>query len=111
MIRCGLKPIIVVLNNNGYVVERYIHGVGRKYNDIKQWNWQKLLDAFDPPEGSYASHKCSTRHELEELLKDEEFGRAEKLVLVECILGDMDAPRALRAQAELVHKANKGMEE
>lgn len=31
MLRQGLKPIIVVLNNDGYVIERLIHGPERKY--------------------------------------------------------------------------------
>lgn len=108
MIRQGLKPIIVILNNNGYVVERLIHGKDREYNNIKSWNWQKLLDVFDPPAGSYASYKTTNRQELEDLLADEDFAKADKLQLVECLLGDFDAPRALRAQAEMVTKANKG---
>ena len=29
MIRSGLKPIIFVLNNKGYTIERYIHGKHR----------------------------------------------------------------------------------
>jgi len=106
MIRQGLKPIIVVLNNDGYVVERLIHGKYRDYNNIKPWNWQKLLDVFDPPAGSFASYKTTNRQELENLLVNEEFAKADKLQLVECLLGRFDAPRALRAQANLVTKAN-----
>lgn len=37
MIRWGLKPIIFVLNNSGYTIERYLHGMTRKYNDIHNW--------------------------------------------------------------------------
>ena len=37
MIRHGLKPIIFVLNNSGYTIERYLHGKTRKYNDISNW--------------------------------------------------------------------------
>jgi hypothetical protein len=29
MIRKGLKPIIFLLNNSGYTIERYIHGKER----------------------------------------------------------------------------------
>ena len=37
MLRSKLKPIIFVLNNSGYTIERYLHGKERKYNDISNW--------------------------------------------------------------------------
>ncbi|MBI9111054.1 alpha-keto acid decarboxylase family protein [Maridesulfovibrio ferrireducens] len=45
--RFGLKPVILCLNNDGYLIERmlcedpYIY-----YNDLAQWNYSKLPDAF-----------------------------------------------------------------
>lgn len=36
MIRKGLKPIIFLLNNSGYTIERYIHGK------------QRLVPSFTP---------------------------------------------------------------
>lgn len=127
MIRHGLKPIIVILNNNGYVVERLIHGKDRKYNDIQPWRWQQLLDLFSPEPGTSQSYCTRNRAELEALLANEEFQRADKIQcvsppqqflmltfaicrLVECMLGDFDAPRALRAQADMVTKTNKAID-
>ena len=37
MMRTGVKPIIFLLNNSGYTIERYLHGEKRKYNDISTW--------------------------------------------------------------------------
>ena len=37
MLHAGLKPIIFVLNNDGYTIERYLHGKEAKYNDISSW--------------------------------------------------------------------------
>jgi pyruvate decarboxylase len=37
MMRTGVKPIIFLLNNSGYTIERYLHGETRKYNDITNW--------------------------------------------------------------------------
>ena len=37
MMRVGVKPIIFMLNNKGYTIERYLHGEKRKYNDITNW--------------------------------------------------------------------------
>ncbi|KAH3674237.1 hypothetical protein WICMUC_003479 [Wickerhamomyces mucosus] len=42
-----LNPIIFLLNNNGYSVERIIKGENRSYNDIKQWNWCKVFEFFN----------------------------------------------------------------
>ena len=47
-----------------------------------------------------------TRTELSGLLDDEKFAKAEEIQLVEVIMERMDAPKALRAQAELSGKAN-----
>jgi indolepyruvate decarboxylase len=35
VVRCGLNPIIFVLNNKGYTTERIIHD--GSYNDIHEW--------------------------------------------------------------------------
>ena len=71
------------------------------YNDIKAWNWQKLLDVFDPPAGSYASHKATTRRELEDLLNGPLLKDESRIHLVECVLGRLDIPRALSAVSRM----------
>lgn len=35
--RHGLAPILFVLNNKGYTIERHLHGRDRRYNDIVNW--------------------------------------------------------------------------
>ncbi|KAF8889156.1 hypothetical protein CPB84DRAFT_1785741, partial [Gymnopilus junonius] len=44
VIRQALKPIIFVTNNQGYTVERCIHGKRQSYSDIADWDWQGLLN-------------------------------------------------------------------
>jgi len=44
--REGLDPIIVVVNNSGYTVERAIGGRTASYNDIQPWNWQLIPAAL-----------------------------------------------------------------
>lgn len=92
-----MDTLYSVLNNDGYAVERVIHGPTKDYNNIPFWNWQKLLDVMCPSKPDYVNYKTSTRRELEELLVDEDFQNVDKICLVECILGPLDAPRALRA--------------
>lgn len=45
MMRLGLKPIIFVLNNNGYTIERFLHGPTRSFNDIANWYENALSPA------------------------------------------------------------------
>ena len=40
--REGLAPVVVVVNNDGYTVERAIHGESAYYNDIVGWRWTDL---------------------------------------------------------------------
>jgi indolepyruvate decarboxylase len=46
VVRCGLNPIVIVLNNKGYTTERFIKD--GPYNDIHDWayhRWPELLRA------------------------------------------------------------------
>ena len=105
VLRHGLKPIIVVLNNSGYTIERLLRGGDvRKYNEITSWDWQNLFSFFDVANGrnETKSWRAGTRKELEEVLDNEEFKSAQKAQLLEVLMDKMDAPRALKLQAELV---------
>lgn len=43
MLRRGVCPYLFVLNNDGYEIERQIHGWEAKYNDIQLYDHQLLL--------------------------------------------------------------------
>ncbi|KAM0754818.1 pyruvate decarboxylase [Meredithblackwellia eburnea MCA 4105] len=101
MLRQGLKPIIVVLNNDGYVIERLIHGPERVYNDISRWKWQELLSFFNADNVPSKSWLANTREEFEAILGDAEFAAADKCQLLEVKMDRLDAPRALVLQAKL----------
>ncbi|KAL0960713.1 hypothetical protein HGRIS_005739 [Hohenbuehelia grisea] len=104
----GVKPIIFVLNNKGYTIERYLHGWERKYNDIWNWNWTALLSTLGDAEGKLTqSYTVNNKTELDALLNDPTFAAADKMQLVEVMMEKHDAPRALKAQAELSGKTNR----
>ncbi len=45
--RYGLKPMIFVLNNHGYLIERLLCKHGEiEYNDVASWNYQQLPAAL-----------------------------------------------------------------
>ena len=46
-------------------------------------------------------------HLLDALLKNDAFGKADKIQLVEMIMDKHDAPKGLKVQAELSGKTNK----
>ena len=109
MLRSDLKPILFVLNNEGYTIERFLHGKTRAYNDIQNWNWTDLLNVFqgysaDKRKGK--SYTVRSREEMDNLLSDEKFAKAEEIQLVEVIMNRLDGPQTLRRQAELSGKAN-----
>ncbi|KAJ7474831.1 pyruvate decarboxylase [Mycena latifolia] len=107
MIRHGLTPIVFVLNNAGYTIERCIHGREHKYNDILNWNWTGLLGVLgDAGLAASKSYTVHTKRELSALLETKEFAEAGKIQLVEVMMQMHDAPRALKMQAEMGTKAN-----
>ena len=122
MIRQGVNPMLFVINNDGYQIEREIYGKEEPYNDIQPYNHKLLLDAFQPPPewhkpknpshahdpkmSQTAYHAVHTKAELDKLLKDEDFNAAKKCTLIELFVPRGDAPAALQRQAELSAKTN-----
>jgi pyruvate decarboxylase len=49
MIRNRLDVTIFVLNNNGYTVERIIHGFDESYNDVQPWRNLEAPNYFGAP--------------------------------------------------------------
>ncbi len=88
------KPIIFVVNNKGYTIERYIYGMEAAYNDIANWKYKDLPTVFTDKD-NYLSLSASTEAELEEVLKQAE--SSDKLVLVELHLDPFDAPKGLKS--------------
>lgn len=61
--RHGLNPIVLVLNNKGYLTERFI--LEGKFNDIPDWNYHKLPEVI----GSGKGFEVFTEGELEAALE------------------------------------------
>lgn len=79
-IRFGFTPIIFVINNNGYSIERAINGPKQEYNNVSMlWDHQKMLEFFGARTETgikSSSYKCSTVEELEKVLHNEDFAAA-----------------------------------
>lgn len=105
MVRWGLTPYLFILNNDGYTIERLIHGETSSYNDIQPWKYTQLLDLFNAK--NYESISLKTTGELDAKFADKEFGTPNKIRLIELVLPRMDAPEALVKQAEITSKTNQ----
>lgn len=106
MIRWKLNPYLFVLNNNGYTIERLIHGPEAQYNDIQPWDHQLLLKVFGAKEDESESIRLSSKKELDTLFKDETFNNPAKIRLIELMLDRLDSPASLIKQGELTSKTN-----
>ncbi|RBA11830.1 pyruvate decarboxylase [Fusarium proliferatum] len=100
IIRHGLKPLIFVICNAGFTIERTVHGWEAVYNDILQWDHEKLLEVFcsTPTRAKY--HQVKTRDELDKLLADTGFKAPKHLHLVELHMEKEDIPRALKLTSQ-----------
>lgn len=107
MVRRGLRVTLFVICNEGYTIERFIHGVDEEYNDIADWRYRDLPAAFGAQEGKdVATFVCKTKAELEVLLHDEEFQESDKLQFVELHMPRMDAPGPLKLLTAASAKVN-----
>ncbi|KAH0356835.1 pyruvate decarboxylase, partial [Aureobasidium melanogenum] len=61
MIREKLNIIIVVINNDGYTIERVIHGRKQTYNDIAPWRYLQALNMFGATEEEVETNTFSAR--------------------------------------------------
>lgn len=121
MIKHGLCPYLFILNNDGYEIERQIHGPQRSYNDIPPYDHSLLLDFFgnekfhsdakshenDPHQSKKQYYRVQTKQQLDELLKDQSFANPDRIRLIEVVMQRGDAPEALKRQAEATGMANK----
>jgi indolepyruvate decarboxylase len=99
MIRNHLKPIIFLINNDGYTIERVI--CDHPYNDIQPWHYHKLVDVF----GGGLGLEVRTEGELEDALGKAVI--ADDLVFIEIHTGRLDCPESLRSAGRSMAKANQ----
>ncbi|WP_129991711.1 alpha-keto acid decarboxylase family protein [Rahnella sp. CFA14(1/10)] len=103
-IRYGLPPVIFVINNDGYTVERAIHGETQRYNDIAQWNWTQFPAAFGGTE--VFSARADSPQALKEAIEKATARR--QMAWIEVILPKMDIPDLLNSVTKSLAKRNSG---
>jgi indolepyruvate decarboxylase len=97
LIRHRCPAIILIINNDGYLVERVLHEDG-PYNDIQMWNYADLPGAFGGGEHAVGI-KVTTEGELENALASAA-AEENKLFLIELCLPDRDCSAGLKQLGE-----------
>ncbi len=105
----GLKPIIFLINNRGYTIERYIQGMHAAYNDVANWDYTGLPKIVAPNVETFTA-SVKSEGELADSLKQCE-GR-DCASFIEIHLDPFDAPEPLKVfgpkTAELDYGPRRG---
>jgi indolepyruvate decarboxylase len=99
MLRHDCKPVIFLINNGGYTIERGYMGKTSDYNDIARWAYADLPKVFRP-DTTAKSFVCKTPADLEQALG----APNDSLIFVESVMDPLDAPAAV------IHSSNNGAE-
>ncbi|HAT4014484.1 TPA: indolepyruvate decarboxylase [Citrobacter freundii] len=105
MLRDGQSPVILLLNNDGYTVERAIHGANQRYNDIAAWSWTLMPQAFSR-ECQAECWRVTQAVQLEEVLA--RLSHPQRLSLIEVVLPKADLPELLRTVTRALESRNSG---
>ena len=104
MMRRGLKPIIIVLNNSGYTIERILSNDPEdSFNNIADWNYSKLPELF---QGDVWIATATTEKEFDTALKLAE--HQDKMCYIEIFTEKMDLPFIT---AKTIERLNKQKQE
>ncbi|HEY2507805.1 MAG TPA: thiamine pyrophosphate-binding protein [Streptosporangiaceae bacterium] len=99
MLRHDCKPVIFLINNGGYTIERGYMGKTADYNDIATWAYAELPKVFRP-DTTARSYVVKTMADLEEALS----APNDSLIFIEAVMDPYDAPAAV------IHSSNTGAE-
>lgn len=101
LIRHELNPVIFLMNNRGYTVERVIHD--GPYNDIQNWRYHKLVDVFG--NGNAWGCEVETEGDLEAALSRAQ-SEKDQLAFIEVHVDPMDCSDALRRLGKALRDQN-----
>jgi len=92
----GLNPIVFILNNDGYTTERFL--LEGKFNNLNQWNYEKILDVFGKGKGFLVK----TEEDLEEFTN--KALDLKETVVLNIILNRRDSSDSLKRVTEFLSK-------
>ena len=94
--RYKLPAVVFVVNNKGYTAERLIHD--GPFNDIPEWRYHKLPEAFGGGEGI----DVHTEEELDAAMERAENHVGPGPLLIEVHVDPLDASEAFKLMSEVL---------
>jgi len=111
MLKLNLDIIIFLINNDGYTVERWVHGMEEPYNDVPAWRYSQLPETMGARLGAGGNARAMqvrTRAEIEALWETHEFQnvKGRGMQFVEVFMPKLDAPVPLKMFCTRAEKNN-----
>jgi indolepyruvate decarboxylase len=103
LIRAQVPGVAVVVDNDGYTVERAIHGPDEAYNDISTWDWTQAPALFGGGLDT-AAFRVLTVGELRAAL-DDATAHPGRFCLVQAVVPRDDVPDLLSALTAVLGRA------
>jgi pyruvate decarboxylase len=103
MIRFRQPVIIFLINNRGYTIEVEIHD--GPYNNIKNWDYAALVEAFNAGEGNAKGLRAANGEELASAIK-QATANTQGPTLIECSINRHDCTKELITWGRHVAAAN-----
>ncbi|MBV8231794.1 MAG: alpha-keto acid decarboxylase family protein [Planctomycetaceae bacterium] len=103
MVRHNLPVLLFLINNRGYTIEVEIHD--GPYNNIKNWDYAALIEAFNAGEGNGRGYRATNGEELAEAIR-KAAANTTGPTLIECVIDRDDCSRELISWGRLVATAN-----
>ncbi|KAI8078709.1 thiamine diphosphate-binding protein [Halteromyces radiatus] len=102
MLHHGVCPIILLFNNDGYLIEKLLHAYGRKYNDFQMWEYANTFNYMGAnlainqkratrPFRIGVQNKITTRKEFESAMH-QAIAQPDHIHFLEIIFPSNDAP-------------------
>jgi indolepyruvate decarboxylase len=95
MLRHGVHPIVLLVDNDGYTIERAIRGPEAAYNDIARWDWPLLVRGLGGDAERVRLLDATTASELDAALRVAH-ATSDRLVFLRVRTDRQDLPRTLR---------------
>jgi alpha-keto-acid decarboxylase len=106
ILHSGISAVVLVVDNDGYTVERAIHGPEQAYNDIAHWDWTKAPAMFGA-DGECTAVRATTAAELDQALAASANSR---VTVIQAVVPRMDVPELLELVARAASRANAQQE-
>jgi TPP-dependent 2-oxoacid decarboxylase len=104
LIRYRRNPVIVVLNNDGYVIERMIHD--GPYNEVQMWQYSRLPEIFQTGEDAAIGSIVATEDGLQEALQTAT-DNPDRLVLIEVQVPRTDCTEVLARVGQSIRELSQ----